>query len=95
MNSGMPGVVCTGDARPHPADAVLGHAMALQEAPGLVGTVHLEAPAAAAVLRVQAQVVEHGPDVQQLRAEAEPSVPALQAAEPEDPPGMVVHQVSG
>ena len=81
-----------GDGRPHPADAVLGHAVALQEAARFAGTVHLEAPATAAELGVQAQVVEHRPDVQEFRVEAEPPVPALQAAEPEDPPGMVVHQ---
>ena len=36
-----------GDGGPDPADAVLGHAVALQEAAGFVGAVHLEAPAAA------------------------------------------------
>ncbi len=36
------------------------------EGPGLLGAVHLEAPAAVAVLRVQAEVLEHRPDVQQF-----------------------------
>jgi len=52
--------------------------------PGFVGAVHLEAPAAAAELLVQAEVVEHRPDVQQFRVETEIPVSALQAAEPED-----------
>src|SRR3954469_24618215 len=82
-----------GNGGPHPADAVLGHAVPLQEAPGLVCTVHLEAPAAATELLIQTQVVEHRSDVQQFRVETEPAVSALQTAEPEDPAGMVVHQV--
>ncbi len=58
------------DGGPYPADAVLGHAVALQEAAGFVGAVHLELPAAVAELLVQAEVVEHRPDVQQFRVEA-------------------------
>src|ERR1700751_3858979 len=68
------------DGGPYPADAVLGHAMAVQEAAGLIGAVHLETPAAAAELLVQAEVVEHRPYVQQFGVEAEIPVAALQAA---------------
>jgi precorrin-6B methylase 2 len=75
-----------GDGGPDPADAVLGHAVALEEAAGLVSAIHLESPAAAAKLLVQAQVVEHRPDVHQFRVEAETAVAALQAAEPVNPP---------
>lgn len=46
------------------------------EAAGLVGAVHLEAPAAAAELLVQAEVVEHRPEVQQFGIIAELAVAA-------------------
>jgi hypothetical protein len=66
-----------GDRGPDPADAVLGHAMTVQEPAGLIGAVHLEAPAAAAELLVEPQVVEHRPDVDQFGVEAEAPVAAL------------------
>src|ERR1700734_98790 len=98
MNSGMPGVVCSAMAvhtrrmlssgTPWPCRKWRGVA-------GLVGAVHLEAAAAIAELCVQAEVVEHRPDVQQFGVEAEAAVAALQAAPPEDPAGVVIHQVAG
>src|SRR5882757_694764 len=84
-----------GDGRPDPADAVLGHAVALQEPAGFVGAVQLEAPAAATELLVQAEIMEHRPDVEEFGVEAPASVATLHTAEPEDPAGMVVDQIGG
>ena len=69
--------------------------MALQELARLVGAVHLEPPTAPAELLVEAEIVEHRPDVEQFRIEAQAAVAALQAAEPVHPAGMMVDQLGG
>lgn len=82
------------DGRPHPADAVVRNAAAPQEAAGLVSAIHFKAAAAFAVFLVQAQVMEHRPDIQQLGVPAQATVATLPAAEPEDPAGMVIDHIS-
>ena len=82
-----------GDGSPDPADAVLGDSTGIEEPPGLVGAVHFEAPAVAAELLVQPEVVEHRADVEQLRVEAQSPLATLQAAEEVHPPRVVVHEV--
>lgn len=84
-----------GDGGPDPADAVVGHAVALQEPTRMVCALHLEAAGGVEVLSVQADVVEHRSDVEQLGVVTEPSVTGLQADPPEDPAGVVVDQVAG
>jgi hypothetical protein len=69
--------------------------VAVQEAAGLVGAVHLEAAAAVAELLVQAEVVEHRPEIEQFGIVAEAAVAALQAAPPVDAAGVAVHEIAG
>src|SRR5438270_13757792 len=78
-----------GDGGPDPADAVLGDSVSMEELPGLVGAVDLEAPAVATELLVQPDVVEHCADVEQLRVEAQSPLATLQAAEEEHPSRVV------
>jgi len=55
----------------------------------------LEAAAGAAVFGVEAEVVEHGADVEELGVVAEVAVAALEAAPEVHPAGVVVDQVGG
>jgi hypothetical protein len=95
MCDGMPGVVCR----------VVAAQTRRMVSPGTPWARRKRRPSSAlstskgrlvpAELLVQAEVVEHRPHTQQLRVEAEASVAALQAAEPEDPPGTVHHAGGG
>src|ERR1700733_3931314 len=84
-----------GDGGPDAADAVFGDGVAAQEVAGLVGAADLEAAAGVAVFGVEAEVVEHGADVEKLGVVAEVAVAALEAAPEEHPAGVVVDEVAG
>ena len=80
---------------PHASDTVLRYAVALQKPTRFVGAVHLEPPPVRAEFLVETEIVEHRPNVEQFRIEAQAAVAALQAAEPVHPARVMVDQLGG
>ena len=92
MWSGMPGVVCSAMAVQTVSTSASGTPCAFQEVARGVGAVDLEALVGAAVVRHQADVVEHRAGIEQLAVEAQAALHAGERAEMIDAARMVEEQ---
>jgi hypothetical protein len=80
------------DRAPHERDALLGHAVALEELARGVRAVDLEALVRGAVRLDEPEIVEHRCDVEQLGVVVEQQLLSVQRAPEEHPPRVVEQQ---
>ncbi len=82
-----------GDGVPHILDVAFGELVGPHEVGGGVGAVDLEAFVGAGEGRLEAHVVEHGAQVEQLEVDLQALALSGEGAEQEDPVGVMVEQL--